>query len=456
MTLRETIKETPPFRFVLENMPIQSSLGEKLFLSSPFMTGIKPIEEELEKVDSVKNWFFSNETNQQICTQIHELKDFTGTLKRLKNGLILDDIDLFELKRGALIIQKIGQLLLESEFSIFKCIDLNPVIWILDPENTLIPHFYIYAAYDSRLIEKRKQLEQMEKSKERDELFIETILIEDQIRESLSIKLRDYSKSIEFNINHVAQLDVWIAKAKLADIWHCCRPVISTSQTSYKNLFHPITKSRLSVENKKFQPINIDLYHNPTLITGANMSGKTIFLKTLAFAQYMFQFGMFVPAREAEIYPVDEIFFSIGDQSSELSGLSSFAFEILTLNNIITEVKKGKKALILVDELARTTNPTEGTVLVNAFLDLMAQYPNFCIVTTHYSGIKANCRRLRIKGLQINESIEKVDPRDLNHYMDYSLVEILNEEVPHEAIKIAQLLGIDSEFINIAENYLGD
>ena len=182
------------------------------------------------------------------------------------------------------------------------------------------------------------------------------------------------------------------------------------------------------------------------------MSGKTILLKSVAFAQWMFQLGYFVPAQEAQLELVDEIFFSIGDQSSELSGLSSFAFEILFINEIIKEVKKGRKLLILVDELARTTNPTEGTIFVNAFLEIMNQYPNFCLVTTHYSGVTTKCRRLRVKGLQINNLQEIINPNDLNKYMDYTLLEIANEEVPQEAIKIAQILGVDADFLQIAQN----
>jgi len=453
MTFRELIKETPPLRFVLENLQIQSAIGEKSLLSSHFMTNPKEIEAELNRVATVKEWFFKTDKNLLVCDQIHEIRDFSGTLKRLKGGENLDDIDLFEIKRGAFTIQKIAQLLIESELTLLQLIDLKPITDLLDPENTQIPHFYIYSVYDSRLAENRKRLEKLEKSEEKDQLFIETTLIEDQVRIQLSQQLKEYSKSIESNLHQIALLDVWIAKAKLADLWDCCKPRVSSSQTSYKNLFHPITKSRLASENKKFQPINIDLYQTPTLITGANMSGKTIFLKAIAFAQNMFQFGFFVPARDAEICPVDEIYFSMGDQSSELTGLSSFAFEILEINEIIKEVKKGRKLLILVDELARTTNPVEGTIIVNAFLELMHQYPNFCIVTSHYSGVRAKCRRLRVKGLQINDLNEKIDPKNIHQYMDYTLIEIWNEEVPQEALKIAQLLNIDEEFLQKAESF---
>lgn len=453
MTFKDLLKKTPIFRFILDHLPIQSALGEKVLLSFPFMKDPKVISHELEQVAYVKDWFFLHKQQDHLCNLIHEMKDFSGILKRLKNNEILDDIDLFEIKRGALCIQKIGMQLTETDFHLFQLHNLSPVIHHLDPEETGIPHFYIYSAYDTQLAQLRKEMEKCHSSDDREQLFQKATKMEDQIRKRLSISLRQYVSKIEENLHQIGKLDLWIAKAKLAHLWNCCQPEISNHNISYKNLFHPITKDRLSKENKKFQSINVDLYQNPTLITGANMSGKTIFLKSIAFAQYMFQFGMFVPARKATICPVEEIFFSIGDQSSELSGLSSFAFEILTIHHIIQETKKERKLLILVDELARTTNPSEGVLLVNAFLEMMNRYPNFTIITTHYSGIKAPCRRLRVKGLQIDEKVESLNPKDLNQYMDYTLVEILHEDVPQEALKISRLLGVDADFLELTKKF---
>ena len=453
MTFRDLLKETPAFRFILDHLPIQSALGEKALYSSPFLTDIKVISKEIQSVSEIKEWFYSSVEHEKVCEWILEIKDISGILKRLKNNEFLDDIDFFEIKKNSIYLEKINDFLFQTHFHIFELKSLKPVIHHLDPEHSEVPHFYIYAAYDSKLKELRKELEINKSTNLRDQIFQQISEIEDQIRKQLSVSLRQYVNHLEFNLHQIGIFDLWIAKAKLAHLWNCCKPEVSNHHTSYKHLFHPIVKDRLAKENKKFQSLNIDLYQNPTLITGANMSGKTIFLKTIAYAQYMFQFGMFVPAREASICPVEEIFFSIGDQSSEHTGLSSFAYEILTINHIIQASRKGKKLLILVDELARTTNPVEGTLLVNAFIEIINKNPNFCIITTHYSGIKAQCRRLRVKGLQIDQIKENIEPKHLEQYMDYSLIEIPKEEVPHEALKIAQLLGVDSDFLKLAETY---
>lgn len=270
----------------------------------------------------------------------------------------------------------------------------------------------------------------------------------------MAISLRQYAPILETNLNHIAHLDLWIAKAKLAQEWNCCRPTISNGGIQYKGLFHPVVKDRLTQEGKLFQALDIDLKQHPTLITGANMSGKTIFLKSIAFAQWMFQLGYFVPAQEATLELVEEILLSFEDTQSEMNGLSSFAAEILNVNHIIQEVKKGKKLLILVDELARTTNPVEGSAFVTAFMEIMTPFQNVCLVTTHYSGIKSSCRRLRVKGLQIDGNNEKITPQNINQFMDYALEESDQELVPHEAITIAEIFNVDEDFITLSKQFL--
>lgn len=153
---------------------------------------------------------------------------------------------------------------------------------------------------------------------------------------------------------------------------------------------------------------------------------------------------LYVPAAQATLAVVDEVISSIGDKQSEISGLSSFAVEILTIDKIIKQGRAGSKVLALVDELARTTNPEEGKRLVGNFIRLTQKLGITALVTTHYSGIDASCRRLRVKGLQLHEN-QALTVGNISDYMDYSLVETDADEVPMEAFAIAKLFGVDEE-----------
>ena len=95
----------------------------------------------------------------------------------------------------------------------------------------------------------------------------------------------------------------------------------------------------------------------------------------------------------------------------------------------------------MIDEPARTTNPTEGAALVTALLKVLAGKDMSLVMTTHYDIEPGDARCLRVKGFENGE-------------MDYQLVEVQDGEVPHEALNIAQSLGIDSEWIATARALL--
>ena len=289
-----------------------------------------------------------------------------------------------------------------------------------------------------------------------DQLLFEHTELEDRIREKLSEQIHPYKKEINEALTNTATLDILLAKAQQTIDMQLCKPEISTGTTRYTKIFNPQVKEVLWQEGKKFQAIDIDIEQGACLITGANMAGKSVILKTVALAQTLFQFGFYVPAEQAEIALVDEVLLCIGDEQSELSGLSSYASEMLRVNAIVQDVKAGKNALILIDELARTTNPTEGKAIVNAMLDFLTDQQARSLITSHYSGIKARCKKMRVKGF-VKEYVKgQLTINNINEYIDYSLIEDTHDSVPQEAMRIARILGIDEELLDKAEEFLDD
>ena len=63
------------------------------------------------------------------------------------------------------------------------------------------------------------------------------------------------------------------------------------------------------------------------------------------------------------------------------------------------------------------------------------------VLTTHYDIESASSKRLRVKGF-------------VDGQMNYQLVEVKEGEVPHEALNIAESLGIDCEWIEKAREVL--
>ena len=91
----------------------------------------------------------------------------------------------------------------------------------------------------------------------------------------------------------------------------------------FEGLFHPQIREILEQEGRAFQAVDLKLEKGTTVITGANMAGKTVLLKSVQLAQYLMQFGFYVPARRAGMPLVEQVLTSIGDDQDELNGLSS-------------------------------------------------------------------------------------------------------------------------------------
>lgn len=240
------------------------------------------------------------------------------------------------------------------------------------------------------------------------ELYFRSVEIEDRIRERLSVELRKYHEALQQALDRMGWLDVVIAKAMQARDWGLTRPAITQDTASFRGLFNPELRISLEAAGKRFQPVNIRLTTGPTVITGANMSGKTVLLHSVELAQYMLQFGFYIAAERAEMALVDEVHCSIGDGQDQLSGLSSFAAEMMRMDELAKSVRAGRRVLALIDEPARTTNPVEGRAIVNGVLEFLADYEVPSLVTTHYNGIAAPYRKQKVKGFSETNAEERI------------------------------------------------
>ena len=443
MQLKNVIESPCGLRYMLDELELQSGFARRWLLDSPMMTRAGEIAAAYDELRRFAD-FVNRVDNTYINTLFHKLcglKDIRTTIKNLKQSSVLDDIELFEVKHLAILSVDVRQLLAQHGMDgVVEIPALDEVIGILDPDGMKIATFYIYDSYCAQLKDLRIQMRQH--PEQQDDLLLQAGELEEGVRRDLSQRLSPFAGAIEQAQLALARIDVNLAKAMQMRTMGLTFPVIATDGTSrYEAMFHPQVKSALATRGLKFQPVDITYGTEPTLITGANMGGKTVVLKTLTLCQLLFQFGFGIPAASAQIAVKDEIYFCIGDEQSVEKGLSSFAAEMKNIDAVIKASRENKKLLALIDEPARTTNPTEGAALVSALLNVLDGKDMSLVMTTHYDIEPGDARCLRVKGFE-------------NGTMDYRLVEVQDGEVPHEALNIAQSLGIDSEWINLARQRL--
>ena len=450
LLLRHVIDSVSGLRFVIENLELKTGMGKNILLSQPFYSNREALDHELNNVEQMVQAIHDNSAlMKNIQNKLSHLRDIGGTLNHLSKAGNLDDIALFEIKHFGLILIELSSLLEQTGLSFVSFPDLTAVIDLLDPEKTRLAHFYIHSLYSEELSELRKKYKHYQASdpEKAEALRQKSLELEDTIRRQISLQLLEHSDQLILAYTMSGYLDLVLAKALLAVKMKLCRPSIAESRTLINGLSNPHIQYMLQGKGKEFQRTNIELASSPALITGANMSGKTVFLKSIALCHYLFHFGFYVPAISAELLMVDEVILSIGDQQNELNGLSSFASEMLTINRLISSVKSGKKVLALIDEPARTTNPDEGRAIVLALIDFLTEHQVESLLTTHYNNLNVTCRRLRVRGLEKVSENDHITIENINDYMDYSILEHNSDSVPMDALRIIAALGIDSEFV---------
>jgi DNA mismatch repair ATPase MutS len=166
----------------------------------------------------------------------------------------------------------------------------------------------------------------------------------------------------------------------------------------------------------------------------------------------MAQLGLPVTAAKVEFNLADFIFFSTAGERNPV-GLSSFGAEIQAVNEIIRI--RDKQGLVLLDEPARGTNPEEGAALAHAFLKAFQQGNCMVLVTTHFDSlIKEECFvQWQVKGLRNLDSLHNL--ADIYQSFDYGLEKITSrEKVPRDALKVARLMKVDEQVLQLAQKYL--
>ncbi len=429
---------------MIDQLELQSGFARRWLLDSTMMTRTEEIAESYDVLHRFDTFIHQVDKTHidTLLFKLQGLKDIRTTIKNLHNQAVLDDIELFEVKHLAILATDVTKLLGQHGMAnVVSIPSLDKVIDILDPDGMKIATFYIYDSYCAQLKDLRARMRQQVEPQ--DDLLLQAGELEDGVRKDLSRQLHPFAAAIEKAQLALAQIDIYLAKAIQMERMGLSFPMLANDATScYDAMFHPQVKEALEARGRDFQPVNISFGTQSTLITGANMGGKTVVLKTLTLCQLLFQFGFGIPAATAQIAVKDEIYFCIGDEQSVEKGLSSFAAEMKNIDAVIKASRENKKILALIDEPARTTNPTEGAALVSALLKVLAGKDMSLVMTTHYDIESGEARRLRVKGFENGE-------------MDYQLVEVQDGEVPHEALNIAQSLGIDSEWINMARSLLG-
>ncbi len=183
----------------------------------------------------------------------------------------------------------------------------------------------------------------------------------------------------------VAAIDVLVSLAVAAHKYSYVRPQLNAKgEISFVDGRHPVVERLL--EKELFVPNNVHLNNDDErmiVITGPNMAGKSTYMRQVALLVLMTQIGSFIPARQANICPVDKIFTRVGASDDLATGQSTFMVEMNEVAQILRYATKD--SLIILDEVGRGTSTYDGMSIARAVMEYIhSKIKAKTLFATHY------------------------------------------------------------------------
>ena len=209
---------------------------------------------------------------------------------------------------------------------------------------------------------------------------VEALSVSERLRFAKFI-LERYKHNIHALVNQFAKLDAWAGMATAMQKFNLVFPtLVNTALPEFEatGLYHL----------QLLSPVKYDIAFNKNknflFLTGANMAGKSTFIKTLGCAAYLAHTGMGVPAKTLNISLLHGMLTNINVVDNILKGESYFYNEVQRIKSTIIKIQDDKNWLILIDELFKGTNVEDAMKCSTAVIEGLQKKNNaLFVLSTH-------------------------------------------------------------------------
>lgn len=153
----------------------------------------------------------------------------------------------------------------------------------------------------------------------------------------------------------------------------CCPSLQSDGAISVEEIRHPLMADAIP---------NDFVLKKGVVLTGANASGKSTFMKAVAINVILAQTINTCVAKNMKM-PAIQVMTSMALRDDVLQGESYYMREIKYLKRMLDELKTGESMLFVIDEILKGTNTRERLAASNAILSYMVQKQGFLLIATH-------------------------------------------------------------------------
>ena len=284
---------------------------------------------------------------------------------------------------------------------------------------------------------------------------------------------RRYLLLFERIIRYVADLDVAVSSAKVAEANHYARPMVmdvhkDENFMQVMQLRHPLieiqerqgiyvpndivmgTRNYMDLPYPETVMLDVNVHDghdiNGVLLYGINSSGKSSLMKSIGIAVLLAQSGFFVPASAMKFSLFESIFTRIVSKDNLSKGLSTFAVEMLELKNIFN--RAGTRSLVLGDEVSHGTETLSGVAIVASAIIKLTKLRSLFLFATHLHQL-ASMKEIR----RLDNVVDLHLSVEYNEVQDKLIFNRILEAGSGSSVyglEFAKSLHMDSEFLEVA------
>ena len=187
------------------------------------------------------------------------------------------------------------------------------------------------------------------------------------------------------------KMDAYMSMAIAGDKYALVFPELQQREQPFvqaNGLFHLLLPTPVAYDTK------LDIDQNFIFLTGANMAGKSTYIKAIGLSVYLAHLGMGVPAKSMQLSFFDGLLSNIQVEDNIFKGESYFFNEVQRIKKTLEKISDGKKWLILIDELFKGTNIQDAMKCSTAVIEgLRKMNQSLFILSTHLYEIGENLKQ---------------------------------------------------------------
>jgi len=182
-------------------------------------------------------------------------------------------------------------------------------------------------------------------------------------------------------LNVVAEIDALISLANFSNNQpDFIFPKIHDGGFSFhaKKLGHPLLKADKRVCND----LEINGWSKVIIVTGANMAGKSTFLRTVGVNLILGRLGAPVCAEEMTLTPIS-IYTNMRTTDSLLKDESYFFAELKRIKAVLDRLQNGERIFVILDEMLKGTNSVDKLNGSKELIRKLVEFKSISLIATH-------------------------------------------------------------------------